>query len=100
MKKKIEELTSELNKLTTKYSKLESKYKKEISEAKRIEHELRMKLLFLEGVANSTIDGFLVVDQFGQKLLQTQRTVELWKIPQEVVDDPSGLKQVSHVMHM
>jgi signal transduction histidine kinase len=100
MEKTREELNSEMNKLKVKYSSLETKYKKDLSEAKRIEQELRLKLLFLESVANSTIDGFLVVDPFGQKILQTQRTVELWKIPQEVVDDPSGLKQVAHVMHM
>ena len=56
--------------------------------------------MFLEGVANSTIDGFLVVNPYGQKILQNKRTIELWKIPQEVVDDPSGLKQVAHVMYM
>jgi signal transduction histidine kinase len=100
MEKTREELTSEMNNLKAKYSSLETKYKKDLGEAKRIEQELRLKLLFLESVANSTIDGFLVVDPFGQKILQTQRTVDLWKIPQEVVDDPSGLKQVAHVMHM
>jgi signal transduction histidine kinase len=100
MEKSKEELTSELNALKKMYSQLQEKYKKEISNSKKVEQELSLKLLFLESIANSTIDGFLVVDQFGQKLLQTQRTIELWKIPKEVVDDPSGLKQVAHIMHM
>jgi signal transduction histidine kinase len=40
------------------------------------------------------------VDPQGQKILQTQRTIDLWKIPEEVVNDPSGHKQVAHIMHM
>jgi signal transduction histidine kinase len=100
MEKSKNELISELNELKLKYTEFEKKHNEEISRLKKNEQELRLRLLFLESVANSTIDGFLVVDPFGQKILQTQRTIELWKIPQEVVDDPSGVKQVSHVMHM
>lgn len=62
--------------------------------------ELKLRLTFFEGIANSTVDGFLVVDTRGKKVLQTQRTIDLWKIPQEVVDDLSGVKQVEHIMHM
>jgi signal transduction histidine kinase len=100
MEKTNAELISELNELKQKYSDLESKYNFEIAEYKKKEEELQMKLMFLEGVANSTIDGFLVVNPYGQKILQNQRTIELWKIPQDVVDDPSGIRQVNHVMNM
>ena len=64
------------------------------------DEDLRLKIMFLEGIANSAIDGFLVVNPYGQKILQNQQTINLWKIPQEVVDDPNGLKQVNHVMYM
>jgi signal transduction histidine kinase len=100
MDKTIDELHSELNDLQQKYAALESKYNEEITHLREAEEQLRYKMMFLEGVANSTIDGFLVVNPYGQKILQNKRTIELWKIPQDVVDDPSGLKQVNHVMAM
>ncbi len=100
MDKTIDELHSELNEWKEKYAALESKYNEEITRLKEAEEQLRYKMMFLEGVANSTIDGFLVVNPYGQKILQNKRTIELWKIPQDVVDDPSGLKQVNHVMAM
>jgi len=100
MDKTKEELCVELEVLQQKYLALEEKYVEETNRYKQKEEELNLRLMFLEGIANSTIDGFLVVDPFGQKVLQNQQTIELWKIPQEVVDDLSGLKQVNHVMHM
>lgn len=100
MEKINEEIAKELNDLKKKYDALEEKYHEEINRFRKNEEELRLRLMFLEGIANSAIDGFLVVNPYGQKVLQNQRTIELWKIPQEIVDDPSGLKQVAHVMHM
>lgn len=100
MEKSKDDLIAELRELQQKYSALEAKYEDEINRLKNAENDLRIKLMFYEGIANSTIDGFLVVDPRGQKVLQTQRTIDLWKIPQEVVDDLSGDKQVAHVMHM
>ena len=100
MEKTNEELSAELRNMQEKYLALETKYNEETSLLKKYEDELRLRLMFLEGIANSAFDGFLVVNPYGQKILQNQRTIDLWKIPQEVVDDPSGLKQVGHVMHM
>jgi PAS domain S-box-containing protein len=70
------------------------------TEKKLGEESLRIKSLFLEAVANSSADGILVVDLRGQKILQNQRTLDLWKIPPEVANDPDGMKQVAHVMSM
>jgi signal transduction histidine kinase len=100
MEKTKEELSAELHDMQEKYLALENKYNEETAQLKKIEDELRLRLMFLEGIANSAFDGFLVVNPYGQKILQNQRTIDLWKIPQEVVDDPSGLKQVGHVMYM
>jgi hypothetical protein len=100
MKKTNEELIAEIEALQLKYAALEKRFEEESSSSRKKEEELRLRLMFLEGVANSTIDGFLVVNPYGQKILQNQRTIDLWKIPQDIVDDPSGLKQVNHVMYM
>ncbi len=91
---------ADLKELQHKYDEMEKRYVEEIETYKKKQEELELKLLFFEGIANSTFDGFLVVDPNGQKILQTQRTIELWKIPQDVVDDSSGKKQVEHVMYM
>lgn len=94
------DLNAALKELQQKYSELEIKHSEEMNRRDKIEDELSMRLMFFEGIANSTVDGFLVVDPNGNKILQTQRTIELWKIPQEVVDDVSGHKQIGHIMHM
>jgi len=100
MKKSYNELVAELEELQQKYADMEIKHSEEINRLKENEKELRIRLMFFEGIANSTLDGFLVVDPKGQKILQTQRTIDLWKIPQEVVADLSGQKQVEHIMYM
>ncbi|MGA2406390.1 MAG: hypothetical protein ABSF81_06525 [Bacteroidales bacterium] len=100
MEKTKAEIIAELKKLKQKYLALETKYNEQISGFRKDEEELRLKIMFLEGIANSAIDGFLVVNPYGQKILQNQQTINLWKIPREVADDPSDLKQVNHVMHM
>ncbi len=100
MQKTNDELIAELRELQQKYSDLYAKHSEEISSLKKENEELRLRLMFFEGIANSTFDGFLVVDANGRKILQTQRTIDLWKIPQDVVADPSGHKQVAHIMHM
>lgn len=100
MSRTNEELIAELEGLQKLYSDVEAKHAEEIHSLKKKEEELSLRLTFFEGIANSTFDGFLVVDPFGRKVLQTQRTIDLWKIPQDVVDDLSGIKQVEHIMHM
>lgn len=100
MHKTNDELCAELKELQQKYSDLENSYSEKINSLEKENKDLRLQLMFFEGIANSTFDGFLVVDPNGKKILQTQRTIDLWKIPQEVVDDLSGHKQVAHIMHM
>jgi len=72
----------------------------DITEKKIIEDNLKMKSMFLEAVANSSIDGILVVDLKGKKILQNQRTLDLWQISPEIAADEDGSKQVDHVLKM
>jgi len=71
-----------------------------ITERKHAEDELRNKEALLEAQLNSSIDGILVVDPDGRKILQNQRISELWQIPQHVIEDPDDAQQVQHVMQM
>lgn len=61
---------------------------------------LRQKNALLEALINSSIDGITVVDIYGKIVVQNKRAVELWQIPQFILDDPDGMKQVQHIMHM
>jgi len=61
----------------------------DITRRKEAEVELQSKTAFLEAQANSTIDGILVIDDQGKKLLANQRFYELFSVPPEIqaIDD-------------
>jgi len=58
-----------------------------ISELARSNAELLSKTAFFEAQVNSALDGILVVDPEGRKILQNQRLVDLWQIPSRLADD-------------
>jgi len=62
------------------------------------EEELRWKTALLEAQLNATIDGILVVNAQGRKILQNERMNELWKVPPEVADDPNDQAELDFVM--
>ncbi|WP_395730461.1 PAS domain S-box protein [Prosthecobacter sp.] len=70
------------------------------SEARRrqAEQELRWRTAFFEAQVHSAIDGILVVDTEGKKLLQNRRMNELWKIPPPIADDPDDSRQLQFVL--
>lgn len=70
------------------------------TERRKVEEALQNKTAILEAQLNSTIDGILIVDKQGKKIIQNQRTIELWKIPQNIVDNNDDETQVQHVKNM
>lgn len=60
----------------------------DVTKRKQEEAELQWKTAFLEAQANSTIDGILVVDSNGRRLLNNQRFIELFQIPPEFLANP------------
>ncbi len=70
----------------------------DITARKQAEAELRSKTAFLEAQANSTIDGLLVVDGSGRRLLTNERLVELFGVPAEVLEDPDDRTLLSHAL--
>jgi diguanylate cyclase (GGDEF)-like protein/PAS domain S-box-containing protein len=72
---------------------------KQITERKRAEAETRWKTALLEAQLNATIDGILIVDEKGNKVIQNQRCIDLWKIPQHIVDNCDDKQQVEFVMN-
>jgi len=65
---------------------------------RQAEQELRWRTAFFEAQVHSAIDGILVVDNDGKKLLQNRRMNELWKIPSPIADDPDDSRQLQFVL--
>ena len=70
---------------------------RDITERKKTEDELRWKTAFFEAQVDSALDGILVVDSRGKKVLQNQRMTELWKIPPEFAEDKDDTQQLKFV---
>jgi PAS domain S-box-containing protein len=61
--------------------------------------ELAESLSMLNATLGSTADGILVINNLGKKVLQNQRTVDLWKIPPHIAEGNDDDAQVRHVMN-
>ncbi|WP_395746496.1 PAS domain S-box protein [Prosthecobacter sp.] len=70
---------------------------RDVTERKQAEAELRWKTAFLEAQVRATIDGIIVVDQQGKKILQNQRAAEIFQIPPQIADDPDDSGQLQWV---
>ena len=70
---------------------------RDITRRKLAEDQLLWKTAFFEAQVHSAIDGILIVDREGKKILQNQRMVDLWNIPQEFADEPNDRHQLDWV---
>jgi signal transduction histidine kinase/FixJ family two-component response regulator len=59
------------------------------------QEELLWKTTLLEAQLDSSIDGILVVDNEGRKILQNRRLNELWKIPPHIAEDSDDAVQIA-----
>lgn len=74
--------------------------KDEITERKRVEEALRTKTSILEAQTNATIAAILIVDMHQKRILINQRAIELFEIPQHIVNDADDTKLLKHVVEM
>jgi len=73
---------------------------RDVTERKQAQEDLQWKTALLEAQVNSSIDGVLIVDKQGRKILQNQRAIDLWKIPPHIAggtDDASQLQWVANM---
>jgi PAS domain S-box-containing protein len=73
---------------------------RDITERKQAEAELRWKTAFLEAQTNISLDGILVVDGQGKKLLCNRRFADLFHVPAEIMDDPDDATLLEHMVSL
>jgi PAS domain S-box-containing protein len=59
--------------------------------------ELLSKTAFFEAQVNSALDGIMIVDNEGKKILQNQKMVELWNFPEEIADEVDDKRRLEWV---
>lgn len=70
----------------------------DITEKKKAKDELSSKTALLEAQMQATIDGILVVDEQGSVVLQNQRFVEIFDIPQALCENRTDRPLLQHVL--
>ena len=71
---------------------------RDITEQRQADESLRWKSAFLEAQVNSCLDGILVVDDEGKRLLINQRLIDLFNVPQSIVNDSDDEKLLQYVV--
>jgi len=74
-------------------------FARDITERKRAQDELIWKTALLEAQVDSTLDGILVVDTMGRKILQNHQFIGMFKVPEEIVRDDDDAKLLRHAIN-
>ncbi len=69
-----------------------------VVQLKQTQTELEGKTALLAAQVSSSLDGIVVIDNQGKKLLQNQRIAALLKLPQDVVDAQDEERQLQWVL--
>jgi PAS domain S-box-containing protein len=70
----------------------------DITEVKATERELEQSPSLLRATLESTADGILVVDREGKWMVYNQRFVDLWRIPEPIVDSRDEALMLAFVL--
>ena len=71
---------------------------RDITERKRGEEELKKSLSLLHSTLESTAEAILVVDSEGKMVVFNQRFIEMWQIPQNVMESHDDDKALAFVL--
>ncbi len=72
----------------------------DITEQKQAEEALTWKTAFLEAQVNSSLDGILVVDGHGRTILRNRRFINMWKLPEQVIEGEGNEREFDHALSM
>jgi PAS domain S-box-containing protein len=67
---------------------------------RKAEEELRWRTAFFEAQVDCALDGMLVVDNQGKKILQNRQLNDLLKIPKDVSENTDDAQQANFVMKL
>jgi len=67
-------------------------------ERRKAEEDLRQRNALLSTQQETTLDGILVVDRNGKILTYNRRFVEMWRIPQDILDSHSDQRALESVL--
>jgi len=98
LNKAYNELEARVQERTADLVKTTEALKAEITERKKVEKELLFKTALLEAQSDTTIEGILVLDDEGKTLMFNKRFVEMWKVPQEIMDTRNDNKIRHYIM--
>ena len=71
---------------------------KNITKGKRLERELMLKTTFLEAQTEASLDGLLVVDSHGQQIMINQQLINMWKVPQHIIEQKDDAALLQYVV--
>lgn len=71
---------------------------RDITERKKAEEELKWKTAFLESQVEAGIDGVLVVDSEGKRILINRRLLEMWRVPDPIRDEKNDEPLLQYVV--
>jgi PAS domain S-box-containing protein len=73
---------------------------RDINEQKLAEMGLKTKTAFLEAQTNVSLDGILVVDEKQTRILTNRRLLELFNVPQNVIDNEDDAPLLDHTVSL
>ncbi|MFZ4398721.1 MAG: PAS domain S-box protein [Bacteroidales bacterium] len=73
---------------------------RDITERKQSEEALQSKTSLLEAQTNATIDAILIIDLNQKRVLINQRAIDLFAIPQYILDDEDDTVLLKHVVSL
>jgi diguanylate cyclase (GGDEF)-like protein len=67
---------------------------------KQIEDALKSKTVLLEAQLNATTSGVLVINEDGKRILINSRIIEIFNVPQHIIDDEDDATLLKHVVSL
>jgi PAS domain S-box-containing protein len=82
------------------HDELEARVAERTAKLAEASEALTWKTAFLEASVNSSLDGILVVDNAGKKILQNQRMIDVWKMPPDIAAEKKDENRLRWVTAM
>jgi len=69
----------------------------DITERKQAENELKWNAALLEAQVEASLDGILVVDEKGERIITNQRLLNMWNVPERVRNEKNDAPLLEYV---